>query len=192
MKIKYATVRKIHLYACLSTCALLLMFIITSFIMVHHDSFDHSSKTEVRTINYGKTVDKIDETENWLKQQGVYGRLAKKYINQGGNHVLEYNHAGGSHKVTFISDKHLVEIIETSKSDADAIVGIHRQRGYGGRWKYTIHAFFLDIMAISLLLFTITGLYMWLRWYKKDRWVWVVFFSGLIYFGTFVCYFTFA
>ena len=192
MSIKYNTVRKVHLYACLSTTALLLMFLVTSFIMVHHDIFDHESKTESKTISYKVDLTSLDAKKKWLKELGIPGRLVKSSTNPVGNEVLEYDYAAGNSRITFLPKEGLLEVMTTTKSKADAIVGVHRQRGYGGSLKYKIHAFLLDVMAISLLLFVLTGLYMWMRWYKKDKWVWIVFFGGMAYFGTFLLYFTFA
>ncbi|MCB0634767.1 MAG: hypothetical protein KDD15_33780, partial [Lewinella sp.] len=45
------------------------------------------------------------------------------------------------------------------------------------------YAFLLDILAISLIVFTITGIIMWFHLLKKDKWAWVIFVAGFVYFG---------
>ncbi len=39
----YKLIKKIHLYACLITAAVLVMFILTSYLMIHHHHFDQES-----------------------------------------------------------------------------------------------------------------------------------------------------
>ena len=100
-----------------------------------------------------------------------------------GDIVREYASAAGSTRVSLLSGKNQVEIVQTSKSSSDAIIGIHRQRGYGGPLQYSLYAFLLDLFGISLIVFTITGIIMWFKLLKNNKIAWFIFISGFIYFS---------
>ena len=83
-----------------------------------------------------------------------------------------------------------VAITKTSKSKANAIIGIHRHSGYASGFTYTTYALLLDTLGISLILFTLTGVIMWFHLLKKDKWAWIIFFAGLAYFTSILLYLT--
>ena len=83
-----------------------------------------------------------------------------------------------------MANQNQVEIIKTTKSNANAFFGIHRTRGYGGPIQYNLYAFLLDILGVSLIIFTITGIIMWFKVLKNNRWAWIIFIAGLVYVGT--------
>lgn len=190
MTIKYNTVKKIHLYACLSTTAVLLMFILTSYVMIYHDQFDHEVVKESEVLDYDASSD--DDLQLWAKEHGVPGRMVKSYKNNAGHTVLEYRNAATHTRMTFIAATGQVDVVRTTKSKADAFVGIHRNRGYGGGLSYNVYAFFLDVLGVSLILFAITGIIMWMKMLKGNGWAWLILLGGLAYFGLVWMYITFA
>lgn len=192
MKIKYKTVKKIHLYACLSTVPVLVMFICTSYVMIYHNHFDHDTTNTKEVLNFDSSVVSNQDRQDWSKAHDVPGRLIKSYSNPTGHPVLEYQNAGGLTRLTFIEASGQVNVARTSKSKADAFVGIHRNTGYGGGMSYNIYAFLLDIMGVSLLLFTITGVFMWMKLLKNNKWTWIILFGGFVYFGAMLIYLTFS
>jgi len=191
MKIKYNTIKKIHLYACLSTVAVLLMFIITSYVMIHHDRFDHDSSSTTEILNYDPSITTDQDRQDWSEEHDVHGRLIKSYSDKAGHPVLEYQNAGARTRLTFLSASGQVEVARTTKSQADAFVGVHRNYGYGGGIIYNSYAFLLDVLGVSLVLFTITGIYMWMKLLKKNQWTWIILLSGFAYFISVLFYLTF-
>lgn len=184
MKIKYDLIKKIHLYACLSTVAILIMFIFTSYLMIHHDWFSHKQQSETTTLDLDTIPTSKQDWQTLIDQQGIKGRLLRENTNNKGDFFREYASAAGSTRLSFISNKNQVEIVQTSKSTTDAIIGIHRQRGYEGPLQYSLYAVLLDLFGISLIVFTITGIIMWFKHLKNHRTAWVIFISGFIYFST--------
>ena len=54
------------------------------------------------------------------------------------------------------------------------LVGFHRMHGYGGGWLYNIWLVFYDLASLSLILFAVSGTYLWWRLARR-RWLgWVL------------------
>lgn len=183
MKINYRLIKKIHLYACLSTVAVLLMFIFTSYLMIHHNWFSHERQSETIAADLDALPGSEQDWRALTAKYKIKGRLVREQSANKGEIVREYASAAGSTRITIFSDKNQLEIIRTSKSAADAVVGIHRQRGYGGPLQYSLYALLLDLLGISLIVFTITGIIMWFKLLKNHKIAWIIFIGGFIYFS---------
>ncbi|MDH3649347.1 MAG: PepSY-associated TM helix domain-containing protein [Saprospiraceae bacterium] len=177
----YSLIRKIHLYACLSTTAVLTMFILTSYQMIHHDWFSHDGQKESIIVDIDSDLASEDDWRSFNEQNGIQGRLVRESHRDNGDLVRQYASAGGSFRVTFVANKSEVEIVRTSKSTADAMIGIHRQRGYGGPLQYSLYALLLDIVGVALIVFAITGIIMWFKLLRNNKIAWIIFVGGFIY-----------
>lgn len=184
MKIKYILIKKIHLYASLSTAALLLMFLFTSYLMIHHNWFDHEQQSKTSYVSYDAPLDQEPDWQKMLEQYDIKGRFIEEKHNQDGNLCRTYASASGRTILTILRDKNQLEILQNTKSTADALIGIHRQRGYGhGPIQYNLYALLLDLTGVSLILFAITGVIMWLRILKNNLTAWIIFGLGFVYFA---------
>ncbi|UZR97179.1 PepSY domain-containing protein [Chondrinema litorale] len=191
MKIKYKLIKKIHLYAGLSTTALLIMFILTSYLMIYHKSFSHESTKETQLLDVEQNLASEAEWTQWIEGNNITGRLVRSELNKQENPFQEYAHAGGNTRITYLSEQNKMEVVQTHKSTSDALEGIHRLRGFGGGFSYNLYAILLDLLGISLILFTITGIFMWMKLLKHDKWAWIVFVCGFLYFSFTLIYLTY-
>ncbi|NND31915.1 MAG: hypothetical protein HKN76_04935 [Saprospiraceae bacterium] len=180
----YQVLKKIHLYAGLSTAALLIMYVATSYMMIHHDSFPSEGGTQ-STENIKITAADISE-DNWvdfIRVHDIKGRLNNERINASGEKIMQFNSAATNTTLKINATGDEVEITRNEKNLAHSIIGVHRLSGYDGPLKYNLYALFLDAVGISLILFTITGVIMWLRLLKNNKWAWGIFIAGAIYYG---------
>lgn len=180
----YLVLKKIHLYACLSTAALLIMYVVTSYMMIHHDYFP-SEGAQKNTKNIKVSPVEINET-NWaefLKIHKITGRLNNEGTNSEGDKIINYYSAATNTTLKISASGDEVEIEKNEKNRAHSLIGRHRLRGYGGSLKYNVYALLLDAVGLSLLLFTITGVIMWLRLLKNNIWSWIIFVAGAIYYS---------
>ena len=191
MKIKYKLIKKIHLYAGLSTTALLIMFILTSYIMIYHKSLSHESTKETQLFDVERKLNSAEEWAQWIAEHDINGRFDYAQIEKKENPFQEYADAGGSTRITYLSGQNKMEVVKTYKSTSDALEGIHRQRGFDGGPSYKLYAILLDLLGTSLILFTITGIFMWMKLLKYDKWAWIVFVGGFLYFGFTLIYLTY-
>lgn len=178
----YNLVRKVHLYASLPIVAFLLMYVVSSYFMIHHEWFDTYEREEaINTIQ----IDPIETSDTrwpeFLTKNGVSGKLINENTSPSGDLIRKYSRAGKEFHVSISPDQKSVEIKTFKGNFPGFVVGLHRIRGFGGSWQYNFYALMLDVVGISLILFAITGAILWLQLLKKDRVAWIVFGVGFIY-----------
>ena len=186
----YLIVKKIHLYASLSIVTLLIMYLITSFMMIYHDYFKVERQNDV--ITYAVS-DKEILDKNWevfLVEHKIKGRLVDEKTDPTGNLVRKYEKVGSNQEVTILKTQDSVRIKTTKLNLSGKIIGFHRARGFGGGIQYNIYAFLLDLTGISLILFAITGIIMWLKILKQNKIAWTILVLGFVYVSTIVFYLT--
>lgn len=180
----YRILKKIHLYACLSTVALLIMYVLTSYMMIHHDLFPSEGGTKTtQTIEVNPEEITNDNWQNFLSKNEVSGRLNNERINADGDKILQYANASSNTNIKIFAHGESVEITKNNKNKAHAIIGLHRQRGYGGTLPYNLYALLLDLVGLSLVIFTITGVIMWLKILDNNIWAWGILIAGAIYYS---------
>lgn len=185
----YNIFRKIHLYASLSIVALLVMYVVSSYLMIHYKLFQtYDQQQEELEIEVGPAEISGDNWNKFLTKNHVSGRLTKENVNSSGDLVREYNNASANFKVTLNKAHDLVKINTRKKNAAGTIAGIHRISGFGGPLKYNLYAILLDVVGVSLILFAITGMILWLKLLKNDPIAWIVLISGFVYFGAVLTY----
>ena len=178
----YPIIKRIHLYACLSTFTIFLMFLVTSFMMMHHNAFPRQNESYTQEIK--STPEQLSDQHIWnfLQEQGVKGRVARNQNRTNGEWFIQFSNAESSTRVTVAPDRTSVVIELTKKDRVNAFMDIHRVRGYGGPMVYNLYAFLLDVMALGLILFVITGVIMWFKLLKNSVTAWVIFMAGTVYF----------
>jgi len=185
----YYIIKQIHLYSSLAIVAMLIMYIATSFMMIYHDSFKVDRVTEDPVLIKLSPEEKSDE--NWqyfIDQQQVAGRLTRENFNKNGDLIKTYSSAGRNTKITIFSDRNEVEKVTTELNSSGKVIGLHRMRGYGGPLIYNIYAILLDLVGISLILFAVTGVVLWLNLLKNSKIAWSILALGFIYVTSVVLY----
>jgi hypothetical protein len=160
--------------------------------MIHHDWF-HVEKQNETTSSMLVSPEEIDDKhwDSFIKNHKIQGRLVRESFNQQGDLIRTYSSADENSKITIFKDKNAVEIITTKLNLSGRIIGLHRMRGYGGSFIYNCYAFMLDIMGISLILFAITGVILWLKLLKFNRIAWGIFIFGFVYVSAVIIYLSF-
>ena len=185
----YQIIRKIHLYASLPIVALLLMYVVSSYFMIHYESFDTYDRQEsvkTVTVDAGQLSD-----ENWkgfLNKNGISGKLTDEKTTAEGHLIRKYSRAGKEYQVKLEPDNNLAEIKTTEANLPGFVVGLHRIRGFNGPWQYWIYAVLLDLVGLSLILFAITGAILWLTLLKNNLVAWIIFVAGFVYVAAVISY----
>ena len=188
----YHFIKQIHLYSSLATVALLLMYVITSYMMIYHDWFK-VERSDEKPITIAAKSDEVSD-KNWdvfLRKNNISGRLTRENFEKNGDLARTYSTAKGNTKITLLNSKNEVEIVSTQLNMPGKIIGLHRLRGYGGSILYNIYAFLLDMVGISLILFAITGAILWLKLLNHNKIAWSILALGFIYVGAIVAYLLF-
>lgn len=177
----YWLIRKIHLYASLSTVALLLMYLVTSYMMMYHSWFSHDNKEQVFSIKVNPADVSDDNWDLFVDKHAIKGRLIRERFTESGDLNREYSGVGVNYKITVFKNKNEVEIKSTKLNLTGTIIGFHRLRGYGGPLQYNLYALLLDAVGLSLILFAITGVILWLKLLNNDKIAWTILALGFVY-----------
>jgi hypothetical protein len=74
----------------------------------------------------------------------------------------------------------------------EVVIGFHRLHGFQGGILYLIWAFFVDIISLAMIIFGITGIFMWYKSTKKRVWGWLLLSVTYIYCFATVLYLQYA
>jgi len=187
----YYFIKKIHLFASLAILALLIMYLTTSFMMIYHDYFKVTKKED--SVAVAVMSEQLSEA-NWpsfLDQHKIHGRLVNEYLDRKGNLIRRYEKVGHATEVIIFKENGSVQINRKEFNLAGKIIGLHRIRGYGGKIQYNIYAVLLDITGISLILFAITGVILWLKLLKHNKIAWMILILGFLYVSSIIGYLIF-
>ena len=107
----YKTIRKIHLYASLPIVALLLMYVVSSYFMIHYQKFNTYHRNEsVKLIQVSPDQVSDGNWSSFLQENGVSGKLTNENTSTEGHVVRKYSRAGREYEVTIYASKNSVEI----------------------------------------------------------------------------------
>lgn len=180
----YQTIRKIHLYACLTTVLFFLMYLVSGFMMMHHDTFHIEETPDVNKVVPVKSSDL--EGNSWahfLKLNGIKGRNTADRTQSDGTIIKEYWTPGEEFKLTINPDRSQVRIESVVKNMNGVLNDLHRVRSYKGPFLWHLYALMIDLTAISMILFVLTGIILWLKVLKNKRLGWAVLVVGAFYVG---------
>ena len=184
----YKIIRGIHLYSAMIIAVFLLMYLGTSFMMVYHNWFEVDRKVQIDTI--AVTPNQVPQ-ENWtqfLKKNKISGRFTRERTASDGTLLREYSRPGEHTSIHLNKVQGEMILTRTSLNLWGDMIGLHRLRGYQGSLKYVLYAIMVDLVGISLILFSVTGIFLWLKLLKNDKVAWVIFFSGMIYVAVVIFY----
>jgi len=185
----YDIIRKIHLYASLSIVVFLLMYILTSYMMIYHGWFTRENDQEVISeIKVEPAEIGENAWEKFRKNHSIEGRFVREHFTDSGELIKEYAGPGNIFRITIAKDLKKVEIRQTKKNLADRIIGFHRFRGYGGAIQYNLYALMLDVVGVSLIIFAVTGVLLWLKLLKHNKIAWAILILGFIYVSSVIGY----
>ena len=173
----YDLFRKIHLFTGMSILGFILMYFITGYAMTHNRWFTKEPPT-ITTKNYALDMPdnmQLEELSIYLQKRfNLSGKRQKPMKRDDGRWVFKYSRPGHHYKMILSPDKKNA-IIETSKENPHRTFTLfHRIHGYGGGWIYDIFVFMMDLASIALIIFAITGTYMWYKTFKHKMLGWII------------------
>ena len=190
MKItSYHIVKKIHLYASLSIVILLVMYVLSSYFMIHYDFFKTYDwdETEIEMVLESAEFSE-EKLQQFLSKNAISGKLINENLQSSGDWTRKYSRAGNEHVLRFYADESILKITTRQAKLPGFIVGLHRIRGFEGPWQYIVYGVLLDVVGISLILFAVTGAILWMKLLKNDWIAWVVFGAGFLYVASILAY----
>lgn len=180
----YAIIRKIHLYSCLIIGVFLLMYFVTGYPLIHHGLLPEGETrtvTHVYALPQAGQMDAADYSEFLRQTYHLSGQRQKPRRLEDGSWRFRYSRPGMNYEALVSAEGDSVKITESSGSLSLTLGGFHRLHGYGGGWLYDLWSLFYDLASLSLIIFAVTGVYMWYKLMPKKRLGWLLLGGSFVY-----------
>jgi hypothetical protein len=168
------------------------MYFVSGFLMSRVKWFDMDKPEPVVTqlkISLADFQEQETLTQHLQDTFRINGRLTGQWININGLQHFEFSSLKQNSVVSFDSLGTTANLKVQPKNNFMAITAYHRAHKYGGGVAYNAYILLMDLSSLALLLFVLTGIYMWLglvryRWlgwgfllagFGYVMWVWITF-----------------
>lgn len=180
----YTLIRKFHLFLGLILVTFVLMYFVTAVIFMHHKWFDnHPPK---RTVDVYELTYSGDVQSYSIYLQNKFNLSGKRveirwpggqdFVRQFPNGRLRcvYVRPGWQYEAVVSPERDKVTITTQEAGFKQTLLMMHRLAGYGGGWLYSVWALIVDLVSLSMIVFSITGIYMWYKLTKKHLLGWLI------------------
>jgi hypothetical protein len=169
----YRLVRTIHLYAALFLAAFVVMYAVTGFIMYRSSWFPNHHKDTVRQVVFQwepllgsgdnrAVFDYLESIQAQVgKDLGLEGRYEFSRKEKDGRFTLFYLRPGSQERVFFTPGMDSVEVSRRDYGFAQMMNRMHQFHGYKGGVLFWLWGFLLDLVSLSMILFGVSGVYLW-------------------------------
>ncbi|MBT3606022.1 MAG: hypothetical protein HOE48_09935 [Candidatus Latescibacteria bacterium] len=181
----YEWVRKIHLYMGIILLTFVVMYFVTGYVIIHPDipllKGEQTKNTTRMAFDLSDISDPYELSRQVQSKLELPGKRATPRILDDGRTKHQYTRPGEKFQVT-VSALHDSVVIEHTQDDARrTLIGMHRLHKYGGGFVYNIWVLLLDLTSLSMIAFSLTGIYLWYKTSQKHRLGWLMLFVGYGY-----------
>lgn len=163
----YDRIRQIHLFTAFILTVFVLMYFITGLVMIFENTFQRKDNSVTTIV---KEIPGIRESsgDNLIAELRRNFQVSGQYQMQktGARTVVDFRHPGTEANVVLTDRSDSVKVTMKRKNFVAVMHQFHRLHGYHGGWNYRLWAFLYDLSALSMIVFAITGVYLW---YKTER-----------------------
>ena len=161
----------------LALLVFVVMYFITGYVLIHGPWFGKQETTRsVRTEPLEYTGE--DTLEAWaVYLQNTYdlpGQFESTRRFRDGRLEIVYLRPGTHYIAEVPADRKTVRITENKTSWQRTLIVFHRMHGYIGNWLYILWAIVYDLASISLIIFGLTGIYLWYKLTVRRLFGWIV------------------
>jgi hypothetical protein len=171
----YTFFRQLHLFSGLVLLVFIVLYFGTGYVMIHPEWFgDEGPETARQDVALGIPAGLDDDGLSRFLQDrfGLRGKRLPARHHDDGSLLFAYYHPGTFSEVTVAADRRTVTLATHTESWQRVVHGLHRLHGYGGGWAYVLYAFCMDLASVALIVFALTGVYLWHRLTKpRRRWI---------------------
>ena len=167
--ITYTWLRRLHLACAFVLLAFVVMYFVTGYVLTHGGWFGEA-KVEKRertvTLDPGRLGAQPDEAGFAValqEQTGIRGQRSPGRREGNGGWRFQYFRPGHLATVVVAPDLQSAQVSEQQLGWQRILVGFHRLHGYGGGWLYDIWAVLYDLASLSMIVFAVTGVWLWAR-----------------------------
>ena len=173
----YDTIRRIHLYTGVGVLAFVVMYFFTGYVLIHHEWFPDSppaksTREEPLMTAVGASP---EEYSSLLQRQfNLAGKRQPPVRTKDGGWRFQYLRPGVTHEAVVPPAGGTVRITTSHFSTRQTLVHFHRLHGYGGGWLYDLWMVMYDLASASMIVFALTGVYLWYKLTKRRTLGWLL------------------
>ena len=144
--------------------------------MIMEGSFPRETDEEIKKIEVIPSIGTASDAELIELLKGHFDVNGQYEIQENDRRKRVNFHRPGSSAEAIIPNKTDSVIMTSRKGNNIAILqGFHRLHGYKGGWNYYLWAFMYDLSSLSMIVFAITGFYLWYQSEKNHFVGWLIF-----------------
>jgi hypothetical protein len=180
----YDVIRKVHVYTAMVLLTFVLVYFISGYVLIHRDLMP-AGEEEKETFRLPLTTPHASSQDNLSgflqKKLEIRGKPVPPRQLKDGRVRFEYFRPGDYSRVTVsaIGDSLVHE--HTIHGARQTLIGMHRMHNYGGSILYQLWVLLYDLASLYLILFSLTGIYMWYKTTRKRLLGWIVLSVGYGY-----------
>lgn len=190
----YILIRKIHLYTALALTLFVLMYALTGFVIYRPSWFPNNRETTTRSavLDWDRPdfaqEDKaifdamVLSSEDFRDAFGISARYEFTRNEQDGGYTLVYRKPGVEERVTAYAARDSLTVMTIRNGGAWTWNRMHQMHLFRGGPLYFVWGVLLDIVSLSVILFAITGVWLWYTLKAKNRRVgWILISASTAY-----------
>ena len=169
--------RKIHLFTGVALLAFVLLYFVSGWVIVHGDWFprDHPTRTTRQaTLPNGAGLDPQAYSQLLQNHFALAGKRQPPTRAKDGTWKFVYLRPGVTHELVIPPAANAVRITTSTFNAAGTLNAFHRLHGYGGGRLYDLWALLYDLTSASLILFAVSGIYLWFKLTRRRRLGWAL------------------
>lgn len=164
-------IRKIHHISSLVIFTFVLMYVVSGLFMLKEDWFPRGEGEKVVIHEALQTPVGDHNNKSYLsvlqKDFGIKGRASEPHIAKDGSWIYQFGKPAESTKVILAPSRDSLTLEnEYNKHFFNVVNRFHHFRHYEGSFRYKLWALMYDLAALSLIVFALTGILIWLRMKK--------------------------
>lgn len=175
----YQVLRKIHLYSAFVLLVFIIMYTFTGYV-IQNPWFDGSTEpvksTFTRPLAYRDAPDSIALSLYLQNEFGLNGWRGEPKRQKDGGWKFIYIHPGTTYDAVVSQAMDSVAITKTTQGFRGVMANLHRIHQYGHGFLYDVWMIFYDLTALALIVFPLTGVFLWHQLTKKRLLGWIFIF----------------
>ncbi len=160
------------------------MYFVTGFLLVHYELFDEKDPVVITSIHELSVPNNLsnEKLPVFIKDKlNIHGQRKNMSMNGDGSVEILYLRPGHNYKAIVSPGRSTVKIIHTEQTLQQTLVTFHRLEKYGGGPVYDMYIFMMDLSGIALIIFSLTGIYMFFTTIKRKAIGWVILSVSIAY-----------
>jgi len=169
----YQLVRRIHLFSGSVIMAFLMMYFVSGYMMIHRPWFLRPlPPPTVRAAPLeADAPEAVDRLALYVKEKfGLRGRLQYPQVQPNDVKRFWVIRPGVMLRVDVSAHQRQINFTTQPAGFVGTLIMLHKVRGYDDQVLFDVYALFCDLAGLSMILFAVSGVYLWWKRTRKHFW----------------------